>query len=162
MPDQIIMKENPMKRSPFQIITLILLVAGLNTITGCKKEPGYCKENFSEKILTFIDKSVKDLKLNAEQQKQYEAMRTEAKANIDQYIAERKKVSALITQELNSDKVDMNKIASIMKENPPIREDAYRAAIDKMMKFYDILDDKQKIKVVGKIKKFQERFSCKQ
>jgi hypothetical protein len=149
-----------MKRNKLLFFPIILLAGALITVSGCRKEPGYCGKNLPDSILKLADRSVKDLDLNPDQQKKYNEMKTEARANIVKYLEDRKKVSTLISGELAREKPDMNKIAGIMKDNPPIREEAYKLAIDSLMKFYVILDDKQKEKMIEKARQMQKKFGC--
>ncbi|HRZ26829.1 MAG TPA: Spy/CpxP family protein refolding chaperone [Spirochaetota bacterium] len=149
-----------MKRKSILIFPVLLLAASLVFASGCKREPGFCGRNLPDRILKMADRSVRDLALTPEQKKKYDEMKAETRANIEKYLEERKKVSGQISAELAKENPDMNKIALIMKENPPIREEAYRQAIDGLMKFYAILDDRQKGKVIEKIRKMQKNFGC--
>lgn len=148
-----------MKKNMFYLLP-ILLVSSSIILSGCKHEPRYCKDDFPEKVVKIIDKSVKKLKLTEDQEKKYQTMRAEFIADLKKYIEERKVISRQVGDELYKDSVDMEKIAAIMKDNPPIREDMYRKAIDKFLEFYNILDEKQKKIITDKMQNFHKKFSC--
>jgi Spy/CpxP family protein refolding chaperone len=149
-----------MKQYATAVIPALLILAGSIVLTGCSRQPVYCDNNFSERVLSHADRWVHDLNLTSEQRAVYEELRKEAKDGINRAIEERKGVSARISAELDKEKVDMDAIASIMKDNPPVREETYRLALDGMLKFYAVLDENQKRKVVAKLKKARDRFNC--
>ncbi|MBN2041727.1 MAG: Spy/CpxP family protein refolding chaperone [Spirochaetes bacterium] len=136
-----------------------LCIAGIMLLSGCSR-PGHCDKDFPEKIFKRVDKKIAKLDLNSEQQSVYDEIRSDLKADLTRFQEERLKAGKIIAKEINSDNPDMAKIAGIIKEGHGKHPEKFNSYIDRIVEFYNILDDEQKKIVLEKMRDHAEHFEC--
>lgn len=156
------------------IITAVILFLGIVTafglITACGfhgfrdrgYHPAFCGKGphpkffgkrFSEHVLSRMDEKVEDLNLSENQKTEYEKIRLEVKEKLTEAMEKRKENFRQLQNEINKDKPDINAMAEVAKgqfnKMPVFMADN----LDLFTKFYNILDEDQKTKVIETMRK---------
>ncbi len=120
---------------------------------GKGPHPKFFSKKFSEHVLSRMDEKVKDLNLSANQKTEYVKIRLEVKEKITRAMEKRKENFIQLQNEINKDKPDINAMAEAAKKRfnkiPVFMADN----LDLFIKFYNILDENQKTKVIETIRK---------
>lgn len=139
-------------------IGLIIMTAGLVLFAGCRPGPHGCRKGMPDRILDRIDRHVADLKLTDAQQKRYDELRASAKSDFEAFRERHKRAWEEVNAELSKPQPDMAKIAAQAKKMHAERPDKFNEYADKLVAFYDTLDDGQKEQVIKKLRKANDRW----
>ena len=127
---------------------------------GC--HPGFCgkgphekfsSKGFTEHVLSRMDEKVEDLNLTKKQQKEYVEIRLEVKEKMTKAMEKSKEIFIQLQNKINKDKPDMNAMAETVKKQLNKIPEIMAGKLDLFIKFYNILDEKQKSKVIETMRK---------
>ena len=150
------------------IITIAILFLGIIAACGfhgfrdlgphpmfCGKGPHskICGKNFSEHILSRMDSKVEDLNFSENQKKEYEEIRLEVKEKLTEAMEKRKENFTQLQNEISKDKPDINAMAEVAKKQFNKMPVFMADNLDLFTKFYNILDEDQKSKVIETMRK---------
>ena len=150
------------------IITAAILFLGIVAACGfhgfrdlgphpmfCGKRPHskICGKNFSEHILSRMDSKVEDLNFSENQKKEYEEIRLEVKEKLTEAMEKRKENFTQLQNEISKDKPDINAMAEVAKKQFNKMPVFMADNLDLFTKFYNILDEDQKSKVIETMRK---------
>ena len=128
-------KENPMKKKPFFLIAILVLL-GAAALTSCgRHRPGHRPD--PEVILNRMDARVRKLDLSDDQQVQYDVLRDRLETDLDQ---------------------DMEQLAENLKTASGYIPDVRGKYIDYFVEFYSILDEEQQQEVINHMRKRMNRW----
>ncbi|OEU63617.1 MAG: hypothetical protein BA867_13630 [Desulfobacterales bacterium S5133MH16] len=120
---------------------------------GKGPHPKFFGKQFSEHVLSRMDSKVEDLNLSEKQKKEYEEIRLEVKEQITMAMKKRKENFVQLQNEINKDKPDINAMAEAAKKQFNKMPVFMADNLDLFTKFYNILDEDQKIKVIETMRK---------
>ena len=120
---------------------------------GKGSHPKFFGKNFSEHVLSRMDSKVEDLNLSETQKKEYEGIRLEVKEKITMAMENRKENFRQLQNEINKDKLDINAMAEAAKKQFNKMPVFMADNLDLFIKFYNILDEDQKSKVIETMRK---------
>jgi len=120
---------------------------------GKGPHPKFIGKNFSEHVLSRMDEKVEDLNLSENQKKEYEEIRLEVKEKITMAMEKRKENFIQLQNEINKDKPDINAMAEVAKKQFNKMPAFMADNLDLFTKFYNILDEDQKTKVIETMRK---------
>ena len=150
------------------IITAAILFLGIVAACGfhgfrdmgphpmfCDKGPHskFFGKKFSEHVLSRMDSRVEDLNLSETQKKEYEGIRLEVKEKITMAMEKRKENFMQLQNEINKDKPDINAMAEFAKKQFNKMPVFMADNLNLFIKFYNILDEDQKTKVIETMRK---------
>ncbi|MDY6791003.1 MAG: Spy/CpxP family protein refolding chaperone [Thermodesulfobacteriota bacterium] len=155
------------KKKHFIITAVILFVGivsacGIHGFKNCGYHPMFCGKgphpkffgkNFSQHVLSRLDKKVEDLNLTETQKIEYEKIRLEVKEKMTWAMKKRKENFIQLHNQINKEKPDMNAIAEAAKKQLNKMPVFMADNLDLFLKFYHILDEDQKRKVIEIIRK---------
>ena len=151
------------------MITVILAVLAIGACGrfSFEKKYGFCDQGFrtrfhhkdlSDHILKKLDLKVSELDLNPSQQLHYDAIRQNIKADLGQMQANRKKFVADMRAELERDRPELQVLADLVKMQAVKMSKRVDKSLDDFIELYDILDHKQKTRVITEMRKKLKRF----
>ena len=120
---------------------------------GKGPHPKFFGKNFSEHVLSRMDEKVEDLNLSENQKIEYVKIRLEAKEKLTEALEKRKENFVQLQNEINKDKPDINKMAEVAKKQFNKIPVFMAGNLDLFIKFYNILDEDQKTKVIETMRK---------
>ena len=150
------------------IITAAILFLGIVAACGvhgfrdmgphpmfCDKGPHskFFGKKFSEHVLSRMDSRVEDLNLSETQKKEYEEIRKKVKDKLTEAMEKRKENFRQLQNEINKDKPDINAMAEVAKKQFNKMPIFMADNLDLFIKFYNILDEDQKTKVIETMRK---------
>jgi len=133
--------------------TIFLFVVALVALAVFATSCGHHRPHFrrsTDVLLSRIDRRVKLLNLTEEQQVQYEEIRDRFEQDLRRDLAELRDLRNHLSDELNSQDPDMEKITEMLKMSIPESRNRY---IDYFVEFYNILDEEQKKKMTTHMNK---------
>jgi Spy/CpxP family protein refolding chaperone len=113
---------------------------------GCHSGPH--GEDIADFILWKMERHVKELNLNDAQKKEYEKSKEEIRAGIAEAIERKKDFHRIVHEEMDKENPDINALAGLMKERAQNIPDMVSKPIDLFVNLYNLLDEKQKAKVI--------------
>jgi Spy/CpxP family protein refolding chaperone len=120
---------------------------------GKGSHPKFFGKKFSEHVLSRMDSKVEDLNLSENQKKEYEKIRLEVKEKLTEAMENRKENFRQLQNEINKDKPDINAMAEAAKKQFNKMPVFMADNLDLFIKFYNILDEDQKTKVIETMRK---------
>jgi len=120
---------------------------------GKGPHPKFFGKKFSEHVLSRMDKKVEDLNLSENQKKEYEKIRLEVKEKITSAMEKRKENFTQLQNEISKDKPDINAMVEVAKKQFNKMPVFMADNLDLFIKFYSILDEDQKTKVIETMRK---------
>jgi len=150
------------------IITAAILFLGIVAACGfhgfrdmgphpmfCDKGPHskFFGKKFSEHVLSRMDSRVEDLNLSETQKKEYEEIRLKVREKLTEAMEKRKKNFTQLQNEISKDKPDINALAEVAKKQFNKMPIFMADNLDLFIKFYNILDEDQKTKVIETMRK---------
>jgi Spy/CpxP family protein refolding chaperone len=135
-----------MKRKMIYLTLVSLFTLGV-LATSCTHHHPHFRRS-TENLLKRIDGRVKKLDLTDMQQVQYEQIRTRLQKDLETDMADLREFRERMSEELAGPDPDLETVAEMLKENVPVIRNRY---IDYFVEFYNILDEKQKEKIVTRM-----------
>ena len=120
---------------------------------GKGSHPKFFGKKISEHVLSRMDSKVEDLNLSENQKKEYEEIRLEVKEKLTEAMENRKENFRQLQNEINKDKPDINAMAEAAKKQFNKMPVFMADNLDLFIKFYNILDEDQKTKVIETMRK---------
>ena len=120
---------------------------------GKGPHPNFFGKKFSEHVLSRMDSKVEDLNLSENQKIEYEEIRLEVKEKLAEAMEKRKENFTQLQNEINKDKPDINAMSEVAKKQFNKMPVFMADNLDLFTKFYNILDEDQKSKVIETIRK---------
>ena len=120
---------------------------------GKGSHPKFFGKKFSEHVLLRMDSKVEDLNLSENQKKEYEEIRLEVKEKLTEAMEKRKENFIQLQNEISKDKPDINTMAEAAKKQFNKMPVFMADNLDLFIKFYNILDEDQKTKVIETMRK---------
>jgi len=145
-------------RKKLFIIGAIVISIGL--FAGCGGPPMFCDKDFSEHILTRMDKHVEDLDLSATQQEKYGEIRVRIKENLTKGAQNRKAFFTELKNEINKDNPDINLLTGLVKQRFKGGPSHLAENLELFEEFYNILDENQKALLMEDIRTKMNRFAA--
>jgi Spy/CpxP family protein refolding chaperone len=121
---------------------------------------GHCRKDMEEHMLRHLDSHVKDLKLDAAQQKKYEEVRAKVASEMKAMHKQRKDTMKIMDDELKKDSPDMEKAVKSMQEKMKTRQDNMSVFGDHFLEFYAVLNPEQKKELIEDIRKKAKHMHC--
>ncbi|MGD9124394.1 MAG: Spy/CpxP family protein refolding chaperone, partial [Desulfarculaceae bacterium] len=110
-------------------------------------------------VLSRMDERVKELNLSPEQQKKYEALRTEIKEQIQKRMQAQEKFLGQVKDQLYKDDPDLKTINNAVKQKLQEMSVVVGEGMDRFLEFYGLLDPEQKQKIIDTIRDRIDKFS---
>lgn len=149
-----------MNRKKMSLYGGALFMFGLLAFTACGPRHRFCSDNFPDKLLKRMDRKIAKLELNSEQEIVYNKIRADIKIDLLKMKEARLITHDEIATELDNENPDMAKIADILKQRHANRPDKFESYADRIVEFYEILDENQKSKIIEKMRDGVEEFNC--
>ncbi len=150
-----------MKLKKMAVIGAIGMVSILLLTTGCNRHKRFHGERIQKVVLEKMDDLADDLKLNKSQKGKYYIIRSYVKSDMIKHHKERLAFAQQIKVEVEKEKPDMDKIIGLVKEKEWDHKKVKNRYADDFLKFYNILDDKQKAVIIKKVKKISKYIPSK-
>jgi len=119
----------------------------------CGWRQKFRNKDFSEHILRKMDRRVEKLSLTASQKNEYNTLREKIKSDLKQMKETRKNFFSDLRNEINRSNPDLNAVADLVKGGVSRLPDRIQNHMDYFVEFYNILDEKQKNKVISGFRK---------
>ncbi|MBL7225155.1 MAG: hypothetical protein ISS59_03390 [Desulfobacteraceae bacterium] len=145
-------------RKKLFIVGAIVLSIGL--FAGCGGPPMFCDRDFSNHILTRVDKHVEDLDLSATQKEKYAEIRLQIKDNLTKGAQSRKAFFTELKNEINKDNPDINLLTGLVKQRFKGGPSHLAENLELFEEFYNILDENQKALLMEDIRTKMNRFAA--
>jgi len=136
------------------------MVISIGLLAGCGGPPMFCDRDFSEHILTRMDKHVEDLDLSATQKEKYEEIRLRIKDNLTKGAQNRKAFFTELKNEINKDNPDVYLLTGLVKQRFKGGPSHLADNLDYFEEFYSILDENQKALLMEDIRTKMNRFAA--
>lgn len=159
-----------MKKKITILTTAAVLVAVLAGVGYAVKGPfGHHGKGFmKERILSKIDYTVQELKLSADQQVKYSAIRDRMSGGMDAMSERHEAAHDTLKAEMDKANPDVKAMAEKMKKEIAFMSGSMTTQIDYMVDIFDILNPEQQKQFTAQLKKhmdrkhkrFGDRFDC--
>jgi len=145
----------------------IVVACGVHGFRDRGYHPGFCGKGphpkffgkkFSEHVLSRMDEKVEDLNLSENQKTEYVKIRLEVKEKMTGAMEKRKENFIQLQNEIDKDKPDVNAMAEAAKKQFNKMPIFMAENLDLFIKFYNILVENQKTKVIETIRKKMRAF----
>jgi Spy/CpxP family protein refolding chaperone len=131
-------------RSPFE--------SGDRTWSSWRGRHGFHGKNFPDHVLSRMDARVETLNLTQAQKEQYKVIREKARSDLTAGRETRQRLATNIRKEMEKEQPDLHQMASILSEHAAKLPEALDKGMQRLLEFYEILDETQKRKVVAHFK----------
>lgn len=139
------------------VLTMTLLTGGY-AVSGLKKHMDrHGKGMVKEHVLSKVDYAMQELKLTADQQTKYSAIRTKMATSMDALMERHEKVHETLKADWQKPNPDVKAIALDIKKEINSLPNPITAQIDYMIEVYDILDANQQKQLVSMLKDHMDR-----
>jgi uncharacterized membrane protein len=132
-------------------VWIVILVVGLLCVGGCRYSS---PERVADHVVNDL---TAQLELNAVQQQQLQAIKTEALAKMAEMKKARQATRAEVLTELQKDVLDQEKLKKMVNTHKTEMDDLSNIAIARLAQFHSTLSPEQKKKLVEYIKDKEKR-----
>jgi len=113
---------------------------------------GFHSEKFSEHVLSRMDEHMETLHLTGPQKAKYLEIRDRIEKRLTDGMQDRKKLRQEVRTELAKESPDMHVVSGMVKQRISGLSNFVEENLDLMLELYDMLDEKQKARVVEHIR----------
>lgn len=143
------------------VMVMVMATAGM-AISGAKSQfggfsPFGDKGMHKERILSKLDYTMQELKLDSKQQAEYSAIRERMVKNMNEAQARRQATRDMVRNEMSKEQPDVKMLADTLKKESRSMPDMRVAQIDSLLEIYGILHKDQQAQFVKMVKKRMER-----
>ena len=134
-------------------VALVLsVVAGLGFVVASGPGKDWCRGfhpgGFPKHVLSRMDSRVESLNLTEPQRAKYGEIRAKVEKGLAGGMENRKKLREEMRSELNRSTPDMHRVSEMVKKRISGMSGFLEENLDLLVEFYDMLDEKQRIRVI--------------